>query len=153
MLSFSPGKHICTLVNKSTTEKHSGPFNLHDQLNLSFFFQSGSFGFYSLAYQGRQETGRHDEQVGLWLKGKSPEFINVSGISNKLEATRKDVRIINLASKYILPLPSGEPPGIICLLFIIRLHYSTALFLLNGLQRAFNSCSNLQFLFKFWFSL
>lgn len=58
-------------------------------------------------------------QVWLWRKGENPEFINVTGISNKLEVTRKDVRIINLASKYTLPLPSGEPPGIICLLFII----------------------------------
>lgn len=62
---------------------------------------------------------RNDEQVWLWLKGKNPEFTNVSGISNKLEVTTKDVRIINLASKYILSLPSGKPPGIICLLFII----------------------------------
>lgn len=49
--------------------------------------------------------GRKDEQVWFWLKGKNLEFINVSGISNKLEVTTKDARIINLASKYTFPLP------------------------------------------------
>lgn len=46
-------------------------------------------------------------------------FINVSGISNKLEATTKELRVINTASEYAHPLPSGEPLGIICLLAII----------------------------------
>jgi hypothetical protein len=81
------------------------------------------------------------------VEGKNLGFISVSVISNKLEVTTKDIRIINLAFEYTLPLPSGEPSGIVCLLCcsLSCLHYSTALLLLNGFREPCTAAASSSF--------